>query len=174
MHHKFEFKFQVLVITLILISAHMVYAGLATPFEKVVCPNTKMLVKELLDSELSGQRFFAAKKDCRDYKKFPHFRSSSYSYGESPGDLDWYQADAKAPYEIKKITELEGDLVLVEFDWHVIDKKNPKKTKTISDIFKFALYAGKTKDEVGCTGVLFAPANLVVKQSCINYDKIKK
>ena len=159
---------------IVLLDSLSAYAGPGKPFEKVNCPNTKALVHELINSELSGQRFFAAKKDCRDYKNFPNFRSSSYSYGESPGDIDWYQADAKKPYEIKKISESDDDLVLVEFDWHVVDKQNPKKTKTISDVFKFALYAGKMKDEVGCAGVLFAPANIVVKQSCINFDRIKK
>lgn len=150
------------------------FAESAKPFEKIICPEFKALANELLNSELTGQRFFAAKKDCRDPKNFPNFRAGSYSYGEKPGELDWYQAAAKAPYVIKKITKSEDDLVLVEFQWNVIDKKNPKKTKTISDVLKFAVYAGKTKDEVGCAGVLFAPANIVVRQSCINFDKISK
>ena len=149
-------------------------AGQGTPFENVVCPDTKQLVKELLDSELSGQRFFAAKPECRDFHNFPHFRSSTYSYGEKPGTLGWFEADAQTPYVIKKISELPDKLIYVEFEWHVVDKKNSKKTKIISDVFKFALYAGKTKDVVGCAGVLFAPANIVVRQSCINVDKSKK
>lgn len=162
------------IILLILFSvATQVYAGAGTPFEKVVCPDTKQLAKELLESELSGQRFFAAKAECRDYKKFAHFRSSSYSYGEVPGSLGWFEAAAKTPYKIKKISESNGD-IQVDFEWHVLDKKNPKITKTIPDVLKFAVYGGKTKDEVGCTGVLFAPANIVVQQSCINFDKLKK
>ena len=161
------------ILFLMLITLHA-WAGPGTPFENVVCPKTKQLVKELLDSELSGQRFFAAKPECRDYKKFPHFRSSSYSYGEPEGSFGWHQADSKAPYVIKKISELPGDEVEVKFEWHVLDKTNPKKTKIIPDVFKFALYGGKTKDEVGCTGILFAPENIVVQQSCINFDKIKK
>ena len=161
-------------ILLVLLMSVQAFAGPGTPFENVVCPQTKQLVKELLDSELSGQRFYAAKLECRDYKKFPHFRSSSYSYGEPEGSFGWYQADAKTPYVVKKISNLAGDEVEVKFEWHVLDKKNPKKTKIISDVFKFALYGGKTKDEVGCTGVLFAPENIVVQQSCINFDKIKK
>ncbi len=144
------------------------------PFESVVCPNTNQLAKELLDSELSGQRFYAAKAECRDIQKFPHFRSASYTYGERPGALPWYQADLKIPYVIKKVTESPGKLITVQFEWHVIDKQNPTKIKIIPDVMKFAVYAGKTKAVVGCTGVLFAPANIVVRQSCINSSKLKK
>ncbi len=149
-------------------------ADITAPFEKVVCPDVKTLAKELLESELSGQRFYAATDACRNEKKSTHFRTASAVFGENPEDIKFLRANEKSPFEILKISEMDGGIVQVEFSWRVLDEKNPKKTKTISDVLKFAAYKGKMKDVVGCAGVLFAPEHIVVRQSCINSEKIKK
>ena len=144
------------------------------PFEKLVCPEVRILANELLESEGSGQRFYAAKDECRDEKKLLHFRPTSFDSADNQAETKFLIAADRNSFEITKFTELEGGINQVEFSWRIIDEKNPKKTKTIRDLLKFASYKGKIKDVVGCAGVLFAPEHLVIRQSCINFEKIKK
>lgn len=144
------------------------------PFEKLICPDARILANELLESEVSGQRFYAAKDECRDEKKLNHFRPTSFDSADNQPGEKFLIASDRNSFEITKFTELEGGIHQVEFSWHVLDEKNPKKTKTIRDLLKFAAYKGKIKDVVGCAGVLFAPEHLVIRQSCINFEKIKR
>jgi hypothetical protein len=144
------------------------------PFEKLICPEARVLANELLESEVSGQRFYAAKDECRDEKKSIHFRPTFFDSADNQSDAKFLIAADRNSFEITKFTELEGGIHQVEFSWHILDEKNPKKTKTIRDLLKFAAYKGKIKDVVGCAGVLFAPEHLVIRQSCINFEKLKK
>jgi hypothetical protein len=136
-------------------------------FTEETCENRDAVTKEVIELELSGDRWQGGDSDCLKQENFKTVVAAKQELG-NPDLLDpTYLATGEVRIIKQKWLD---DVGAVEVEFAYIGQKiSPGGSRTpanVTDTLVYKVNLGKRREQEGCASLLDAPKNFVMKKSC--------
>ena len=145
----------------------------AVIFTAHTCADSKKIVREIIEYELSGGRWQGGHSRCLKQSRF----QTIFAKRQDAGDAyllepEYLLANGE---EVKVIEQKENrDLHAVEVEIGYLAMKRESKAESapgaetfVKDHFTYRLNYGRTREKLGCVSLIEEPAHFVMKKECL-------
>jgi|GEM_PF-1692114 len=150
----------------------------AITFTAHTCADSKKIVREIIDYELSGGRWQGGHSKCLKQSRF----QTIFAKRQDAGDAyllqpEYLLADDE---EVKVVAQKKNsDLGAIEVEIGYLATKNEPKSPAASaapapgpetfvkDRFTYRLNYGRNREKLGCVTLIEEPAHFVMKKECL-------
>jgi hypothetical protein len=142
----------------------------AITFTEHTCEDSKKIVEELIELELSGARWQGGVSKCLKQSRFHTIFAKHQEVGDEYLLQPEYVLSSGSEVKVvskKPLPDLDAVEVEIGYLARKYDKKLDQKENFIKDKFVYRLNYGRTRLKTGCVRLIEEPKNFVMKEECL-------